>query len=273
MSMFSLALLLWLTPAHADEGEPEQATPAPDLVIEAVEEPAPPVEPIIISIDVDLPSALDRMDQAAAEQALRSDPGLTTWLDPQDDHSLVRGRFGVRPRLGWTGWMGQPGGAMRAGAVLRHRWWSLLPLGPQWTGESALAGSLTFAGARGPEASLHSLAGAWVGPVSLMVGPRVAWQSTSFNKGTALSGGLSAGPLALAAASLGPVSLQLGGGPGWLLAGERGSAGLVVGDEWLGLAGLGLQLGVVEWGLRGQVLSSEAGTLLDLTLGINLSLK
>jgi hypothetical protein len=272
--VFTLALLLWLTPAFADDGDAESlpsavdASPEPQ-VLQTVPEPEP--EPIVISLDVALPSALDRVDQAAEE--LAGDPGAAELLSVDPSGALLRGRFGLRPRLGWTGWVGQPGGAMRAGATLRHRWWSLLPVGPQWSGESALSGSLAFAGARGPEASAHSLVGAWVGPVSLMVGPRLAWQASSFTRGEPLPGGLSAGPLAVAATGLGPLSLQVGGGPGWLLAGERDPADLPLGEEWFGLAGLGAQLGVVQVGLRGQALGTDAGTLLDLTFALSLSLK
>lgn len=276
MSLLAL-LLLASTLAFADEEDESPPVPVEATEVEEVperEDPAEPSpEPIVIALDVALPSALERVDEAAAEQAGEPAPTLPQLAALDEDRAVVRGRFGMRPRLGWTGWVGQPGGAVRAGAVLRHRWWSLLPLGPQWTGESALSASLAFAGARGPEASAHSLAGAWVGPVSLMVGPRLAWQATSFDDGASLSGGLSAGPLALAAGELGPVSLQLGFSPGWLLAGERGPADLPLAEEWFGLAGLGLQLGIVECGLRGQVLDTEAGTLLDLGLALSISLK
>ncbi len=266
--MSPLLLLLLLNPSFADE--------------EDSSEESEETTPIVLDLGdaLVLPSALDRVDGSAEELSEEPSPELQDLVDavpelaPMAEGSgdLVRGRFGVRPRLAWSGRLGAPGGGMRGGLVLRHQWWSLLPLGPQWVGESALSASLAFAGSRGPALSLQSLAGAWAGPVALTLGPRVAWDRVSFAKGEDLAAGLVLGPLVSLGAEAGPVALQLGGGPCWLLAGERGAADLPLGDEWLGQAGVGVALGMFRWTVRGQVRETQAGTLLDVSLGLNLSL-
>ncbi len=274
--MFTIVLLFFVPVLLAEEDTEDEPPEAADG---AGNEESPGPVPILIDVDVSFPSALDRVDQAAEE--LGQEPsanlgdlvGTVPDMDPlADDGGLVRGRFGVRPRLAWTGRLGAPGAGMRGGLVLRHQWWSLLPIGPQWVGESALSASLAFAGVRGPELSLQSLAGAWVGPVALTVGPRASWDRIAFSDGTDLDGGLTLGPVASVGVELGPVALQLGAGPSWLLVGERGPASLPVGDEWLGLAAVGLELGVLRWTLRGQARETDAGTLLDVSLGLNLAL-
>jgi hypothetical protein len=268
-----LLLPLLVSFALAEEVEPE---PEPDS--------EPPAEPFSLDLDLDLalPSALERFDPAVDTLSREGAPeleALTSELPELgaldalvDGGGLLRGRFGARPRLAWSGRFGEPGGGLRGGLVLRHQWWSLLPVGPTWVGESQLAGSIGFAGQRGPGASLQSVAGAWLGPVALAVGPRLAWDRIAFNSGDELEPGLSLGPILNLGAELGPVALQLGAGPCWLLTGEREPAALPLGDEWMGAAALGLDRGVLRWTINGQVRETAAGTLGELSLGFNLAL-
>ncbi len=275
-----LALLLTLPLVLADD-EAAEVPAEVEGVPETSDEPAPAedaattpaAEPILIHLDIALPSALDGLDQAAGELSQEPTLELGDLKELARDHALLRGRFGLRPRLAWTGWAGDSGWGMRGGLALRHRWWSLLPMGPQWLGESTLSASLAFAGARGPEASLSSLAGAWLGPVALLLGPRLAWDRTSYTDGPQLESGLTLGPLVSLSAELGPIALQAGGGPGWLLAGQRSAEQLPLRAELLGMAGLGLQRGVIQWTLRGQGRHTEAGTLLEASLGLSLRLE
>ncbi len=274
-----LPLLLTLLPlAAADEGDADTTEAEPPIPVEPAE-PEPEPSPIVIDLDVAFPSALERLEPSAEAIAREGTPELEaiTAELPElagliDGGGLLRGRFGLRPRLAWVGRLTEPGGGMRAGLTLRHQWWSLLPLGPQWVGESALRGSLGFAGARGAEASLQSVAGAWAGPISIAVGPRLAWDGAEFSSGAPLEPVLGAGPLAMLGTELGPVGLQLGGGPAWLLAGEREAAGLPVGHEWYGLAAVGVDTGLLRWTVNGQVRETSAGTITELSLGLNLAL-
>ncbi len=263
-------------PADGAEQSPPEPVPVPEPTPRSARtEPVP----IVLDLDVTFPSALERLEPSADAIARESAPELEALTEQLPDleglvdgGGMLRGRFGLRPRLAWTGRLDGPGSGMRAGLLVKHQWWSLLPLGPQWVGETTIGGSLAFAGARGRAASLRSVAGAWLGPVSLGLGPRLAWDSVDFGAGSPLDPGLVAGPMALLGTELGPLGLQLGGGPSWLVAGSREPATLPFGDEWLGLAALGLDTGLLRWTLNGQVRETPVGTLMDLSLGLNLAL-
>lgn len=225
-------------PASADNGEEEEeATDAPRQFslsggLEAEGGPS--------ALD-DFEGAVEDTDEMSPEleQALKDElpPGLGLLLaSGGSPRSMLRGRFSFRPTVLVTGARGDDGGQAAAGlggAVL-HRWWLLGTETVQLGGESRLE-AIANVGAGGYQLSLYSVAGTWLGPVGLHVGPALRLDRAEWEQASVLQeAGLLAGGRGLVSTSAGPLSLYGGAELAQGLTGDRG-------EEWTALAG-----GIVE---------------------------
>lgn len=235
----------------------------------AVEEPREveiePAEP--------LPSALDDLDDAAREVELEA-PELEDWVPLPG--ALLRGRWYAKPLLSWTHLPGdEGGGAVRLGAALGHQWWTLDSLPVQVGGESRLEVTAPIGGARGRRIELNTVAGPWLGPVGVRLGPSLRWDRDAWFDGALLDNALAVGALGTLSVGAGPVRVYGGVEPAWLVAGTRSAADPaeatlpVLGDETTWRAGLGWIDRPVNWTLEGALRETAAGSVLEVGLGVH----
>ncbi len=157
LSLLLTVQLAWSQEPGLPEGAPDAPAPPP-------EEPAPDGMPPV-GEPIPLPPPVP------------SDSVIESWEASRT--RVTRGRFGLRPDVGLAL---MPADSPRArhdrtlagarlGGTLLHHWWTVPPTGVVWSGETALWGNGLAGRVRGWETGLHHLAGPWLGPVSLRVGP------------------------------------------------------------------------------------------------------
>lgn len=242
-------------PAEApSDGEPAPGTPpAPEG--ERVEEPAQP-EPewVDLSVPVDFGSAVPDVDPTAT-----AGPAL-------------RGRFSLRPWLGFIGLPGDEGGwGGIAGGVVGHQWWSLRPTLVRPAGETRARLVAPFGELRGWQAELDVAAGVWVGPIGLLAGPTLRAERMLWRGGAELAPALTLGPQLRLAAAAGPLTPWVAVAPSWILAGQRtGLRGPW--DEARVEAGLVIDVRPVAFRLSGGATWSSVGLVWSGALGLQLRL-
>ncbi len=241
-------MILLLTALAWAEEAPEVPDEAPDEPpADAPEAPAP--RTFILSADGQLQSALDGFEagiedtdampaelEAELEAALAGTPLPAGLVAP-----LLRGRLFLRPTLSFGGL--DRATAARLGVAAGHRWFRISDGLLGLAGETRLSADVPLAGASGGAVALSSLAGPWLGPIGLRLGPAISYERADYGEAI-LDPALTGGGRAILSAELGPVSPYLGGGLDAVLAGERPGAlepiallGLSREKGWLRTAG------------------------------------
>lgn len=241
----------------------EEPAPAP------APEPAPEPAPIeLFAPDDPLPSALDGLEGAHAEApaGLSLDGLVPDWAPVA--HLRVRGNVFVKPLAQALVAPGEPF-AVRLGAAGGHRWWTFRPAPPSVDarrlvdvgGEERLTLSAPVGGARGVALGASVVAGPWLGPVGLRLGPSLRhdhldWRPTELPAATA------AGAVADLSLLAGKLVVTGGVEPMWLVGGDRRPADdALPGDEWSWRAGVGWLGRPLQWTIDGEARSTVIGTV------------
>lgn len=234
---------------------------------------------ILLEGHAGLPSALDGFEaqaaELAAEETARPEDFLPSELPPGARRALLADKATVRARWGLRPWAGAQvlegvGGSAALGLQLGHSWWSLVDRAVVPVGESQLRLSAPL-GARGWAASADVTAGAWVGPVGLLIGPAARaerWVQGERGLGPALDVG-GGGRLALRA---GKVAAYVGLAPLWTVAGERRALGddALLYDALSTTGAVYFDLRPFAWRLGAERRDTGEGVLWQAALGLQL---
>lgn len=88
------------------------------------------------------------------------------------EQPLIRTQFGLRPELGLTFITEEQSRfASRLGVTFEHQWWTVKTKGVGWIGSTQLMATGLIGKLKGYEFELSSVAGPWLGPINLRVGP------------------------------------------------------------------------------------------------------
>lgn len=262
----------WWGIAWATEGDPAPA-PAPS--------PAPEEQddgPDVIEIDAPdepLGSAVDSVE--AAHDELRMEGQSADWIPLPGN--LLRGRLVVRPLLG--GEVADGAFAVRAGGAVGHQWWTLGVGKVAAGGEELVSLTAPIGAARGRRLGAQIVAGPWLGPVGLRLGPTLSWDRLEFRpSGDALllDDAVLVGGVADLSAALGPVVASVGLEPTWIVSGDRDAADggdvplPVLGDETTWRAGLGWSGRNLELSFGVGLRETAIGAVGEGTLGLRVRL-
>ena len=255
-------LLLCLAPlAMADEGtdESEETT----------------LRTITLTPAEDLDSALDHFDDAI-EDTEGMPAELAEVLEEAMDTVAIlerlpaglvaprmRGRFFLRPTLSLGGL--DQHSAVRLGIAGGHRWWRISDSTLALAGETRLAADAPLSGASGGALALTSLAGPWIGPIGLRIGPAVRYERADYGEAT-LDAALTAGGRAILSAEIGSVSPYLGGGIDRIIAGDRSGE-----FEPIALVGLSREKGWVRLAAQGSLQQTAQGVRWEAGIGIQIT--
>ena len=238
--------------ALADEPEDPQSPPPSDAPAEVA-----PAEPRTFTLTPaeELDSALDELEAAIEDtdpmsEALIEELGAV--LPPGLVSPRLRGRFFLRPTLALGGL--DRAAAVRMGVKGGHRWWRITPQERTLAGETSLSVDTPLSGASGSAVALSSLAGPWLGPIGLRLGPALRYESADYGDAV-LEPAWTAGGRAILSAELGHFSPYIGGGIDAVLAGERpGSV------EPIALIGLSREKGWRRLSGQGSLQQTAQGT-------------
>ncbi|MFT5684904.1 MAG: hypothetical protein ACI8RZ_005849, partial [Myxococcota bacterium] len=249
-------LLLLAALAHAEDEPTDDPPPEDDPPAEA---DAPARRTFILNPEGELESALEGFEagvedteamseevEAMLEEALALSPlpaGLVA--------TRLRGRFFLRPTLSYGGLDGHT--AARLGIAGGHRWFRLSESTLALAGETRLSADVPLAGAGGSAVSLSTLAGPWIGPVGLRIGPILRYERADYGEAM-LDPALTGGGRAILSAEIGRFSPYVGGGLDAILAGTRpGSL------EPIALVGLSREKGWVRLSAQGSAQQTAQG--------------
>ncbi len=181
---------------------------------------------------------------------------------------LLRGRFGVRPRMGMVAVAAGPMGFVLGGSVF-HQWWQLSERTVRPAGEARLDLSGRMGDLQGGDFRLHTAHGVWLGPWGIFGGGALRWDGLHTPAdGMVLAPGLTVGPQVRTGLTLGPLRPWVGFTPAFIVAGPRER-----GIEATYDAGLALQLGALQLRSVGDLRrlgAEEEGTVWQLTFGLGL---
>lgn len=257
----------WLSAASVAAGaEPEPSPTPPD---KAPSEPAPPADDagwIDLSVPVDFGSAVD--GPVRPEPGDPEAPDLAALRQPLK----LRGRFSIKPWLGFIGLGDDDGGyGGTAGGVLGHQWWSLTRGVARPAGETRLRVVAPFGQLKGWEAELDSTAGVWIGPIGLLGGVALRGERLLWKDGAELVPALTLGPQLRLAAEVGPITPWVAATPAWRIAGDRA----VLSGPWDEAkleAGLGFELRPVGFRLSGTGTWTTVGVTWEAAVALQLRL-
>ena len=246
--------------------EPEPGPPQPPPEEPSSPPPGDDAGWIDLSVPVDFGSAVD--GPIRPEPGDPEAPDLAALRQPVK----LRGRFSIKPWLGFIGLGGTDGGyGGTAGGVLGHQWWSLTRGLVRPAGETRLRVVAPFGQLMGWEAELDSTAGVWLGPIGLLGGVALRGERLVWKNGAELTPALTIGPQVRIAAEAGPITPWLAATPAWLIAGDRaGRRGPW--DEAKLEAGLGFDLRPVGFRLSGTGTWTTVGVTWEAAIALHLRL-
>lgn len=146
-------------------------------------------------------------------------PSVMTTYD-ETDVALVRGRFGLRPIASLVFTTDDPEFGARLGASVMHHWWTVPKRGLTWSGETGVTGAGIVGGLGGWNAELYSVAGPWLGPLSLRLGPVLSGDRLVSSSGR-LDDAMLIGGRVSAHLDAGVVGLWADVTPAWSVVGAR----------------------------------------------------
>jgi hypothetical protein len=271
---------LWVAAAlgqQAQEGvdEPVDETEAPE---EAIDVPPPtPAPPVVIEIPAyTIDKGLGGFDQEVRAYDDEGFEGIDLdWAAPPD---LIRGKWYVRPVVGYSQLRGPAaqGGAVRVGANVGRQWFLTGDSPVQGGGNIGLVATAPIGQATGFLVHGEALAGPWLGPVGLRVGPTLKVERESWVQGDALlDTALLVGGRAVLTVDAGVLKPFVEVEPNAVVAGERASVPSpvllpVLGTETTYGAGLGLHTGWLYMTGKVHWRETAVGRLLDVGVGITL---
>lgn len=226
------------------------------------------------------PSALDAVDADGFRGRARAEGDLDEGVGEDGlpelpsirIRNLVRGKFGVRPILAVAVHPGEDrtSAALRAGAALNHRYWTVAPTTIQLGGETSLRASAPAGGARGYRFDLVTAHGPWFGPVGVRLGPAVRVDREVWG-GDVLPTALSVGGTLDLAFDLGDVGLWAGFVPLWAVTGDRVGGEVPpasLGSETTWRGGASVAFGRFDLSAEAAVRSTAVGAFVDTSLGL-----
>jgi len=208
--------------AEEPDEEPDEAPPPPASDAPAETEPEePPARTFTLTPTEALDSALDELDAAIEDTdpmsgALAAELGAA--LPAGMVASRLRGRFFFRPTLALGGL--DTATALRVGLASGHRWWRVTSTERTVAGETRLTADTPLSGATGGAVALSSLAGPWLGPIGLRLGPAIRYEHADYGDAV-LDSAWTVGGRAILSAELGPIGPYIGGGVDTVIAGDR----------------------------------------------------
>ncbi len=198
---------------------------------ESVEEPAPTV---LVIPAYGLKGGLSTLETAGAEHSASDDGqvGLEAMarlegIDWSAPTSMLRGRWYVRPVLAFDelGAGAARARALRAGAAVGRLWFTTGGLPVQGGADVGLHASAPLGQATGYRLHAHALAGPWLGPVGVRVGPTFRADRTRFTQGgdelAVLDGAALVGGRVVLAFDVGSLAPYVDLEPAWAVAGTR----------------------------------------------------
>lgn len=226
-------------------------------------------------MNVDFGSAVETgLESQAAEEELPPElagmvAAAASLADPLGQ--TIKGRFGVRP---WLGLAWRPdadsGAGVHLGGLVSHQWWGLAKRAIRPAGETRLRAVGTVGGLSGWAVGLDATAGAWLGPVGLLVGPAILSDRVSAADRVVIPTAVAVGPTGRLALRVGSVTPWFGVTPTWVVSGDRDGLSDAPWDE------LAMQGGVV-WDRRPMGLRAtfswrelDSGPLAEAALGIHI---
>jgi len=275
------------TPSDSAETEADEAPPdEEEAPAEPVDAPAPAV---LVIPAYGLTGGLSTLETAGAEHSASEDAkagaealARLEGIDWSAPTSMLRGRWYARPVLSFDelGAGAARARALRAGAALGRMWFTTGGLPVQGGADVGLHASAPLGQATGYRLHAHALAGPWLGPVGVRVGPTFRADRTRFtNGGTELAllddAALVGGRVVLAF-DVGSLAPYVDFEPAWAVAGTRARPTDPVLLPALGTEtryGGGLTLQGSFLALTGHVHWSETGVGRVLELGAGLTIR
>ncbi len=269
--------------AHAQEEPPDEELPdetpsgeeAPDEEHPDEEHPdeehsneEEPLRTFLLNAEGELESALDHFEDgiedteampAEIQEMLRGASLLPAGLVAP----RLRGRFFLRPTLSYGGLDRSTSG--RLGISGGHRWFQITEDGFSLAGETRLSADTPLAGASGSAVSLSTLAGPWIGPVGLRLGPILRYEQARYEDAT-LDPALLVGGRGILSVEAGSLCPYIGAGLDTIISGQR------PGDlEPIALLGLARERGWVRLAGQGSFQQTAQGLRWTVGLGISLT--
>ena len=243
--------------AHAQDDSPAEEAPA---------EEAP--RTFLLNAEGELESALNHFEAGVEDteampveirEMLRGSSTLPAGLIAP----RLRGRLFLRPTLSYGGL--DRSTSSRLGIAGGHRWFQLTEGEFSLAGETRLSADIPLAGVGGSAVSLSTLAGPWIGPVGLRIGPILRYEQARYEDAT-LDPALLVGGRGILSVEAGSFSPYIGAGLDTIIAGQR------PGDlEPIALLGLARERGWVRLSGQGSFQQTAQGLRWEVGLGINLT--
>ena len=251
---------------------PAEEVPAEEVPAEEVPAEEVPAEEVprtfLLNAEGELESALDHFeagveDTEAMPAAVEAMLAEATSLPAGFVAPRLRGRFFLRPTLSYGGLDRSIAG--RLGVAGGHRWFQITEGEFSLAGETRLSADIPLAGASGSAVSLSTLAGPWLGPVGLRIGPILRYERASYEDAI-LDPALLAGGRGILSVEVGSFYPYIGAGLDTIIAGQR------PGDlEPIALIGLARERGWVRLSGQGSFQQTAQGLRWEVGLGIQIT--